>query len=259
MAGFSIPASEHSVACSYNAISTVEIIDKQNELSYIRRMLEFLYSHQMVSIVGDAYDIYNFANLLGSIKDEIIEKTKDNKFVILRLDSGDPVEVSLKCAQILDNHFGSTMNSKGYKVLNHVRLIQGDGVNYETIDRVLHVLESNGYSSDNIAFGQGGGLLQHVNRDDFKFAMKCSSVNVNGTWRDVYKDPVTDPGKTSKKGRLQLIKNEQGEYQTVPERPWNKDELVTVYENGQLLVDYTLEQVRINASQCLHNFFTKAE
>jgi nicotinamide phosphoribosyltransferase len=259
IAGFSIPASEHSVACSYNAISTVEIIDEKNELSYIRRMLEFLYTHQMVSIVGDAYDIYNFINLMGSIKDEIIEKTKDNKFVILRPDSGNPVEVSLKCAQLLDNHFRSTLNSKGYKVLNHVRLIQGDGVNYETIDRVLHVLEANGYSSDNIAFGQGGGLLQHVNRDDFKFAMKCSSVNVNGTWRDVYKDPVTDPGKTSKKGRLQLIKNEQGEYQTVLERPWNKDELVTIYENGQLLVDYTLEQVRINASQCLHNFFAKAE
>jgi nicotinic acid phosphoribosyltransferase len=184
---------------------------------------------------------------------------KRNRGIAVSGNSGDPVEVNLKCAQILDNHFGSTMNSKGYKVLNHVRLIQGDGVNYETIDRVLHVLEANGYSSDNIAFGQGGGLLQHVNRDDFKFAMKCSSVNVNGTWRDVYKDPVTDPGKTSKKGRLQLIKNEQGEYQTVPERPWNKDELVTIYENGQLLVDYTLEHVRINASQCLHNFFAKAE
>ena len=141
--------------------------------------------------------------------------------------------------------------------MNNVRLLQGDGVNYETIDRVLHILETNGYSADNISFGQGGGLLQKVNRDDFKFAMKCSSVNVNGTWRDVYKDPVTDSGKTSKKGRLQLIRNVNGEYQTVPERPWNKNELVSVYENGQLLVDYTFEKVRINANQCLHNYFTK--
>jgi nicotinamide phosphoribosyltransferase len=229
--------------------------DTKNEIAYIRRMLEFLYTYPMVAIVGDAYDIYNFAELMGSIKEEIIERTQGGKFIILRPDSGDPVEVNLKCAQILDSHFGSAVNSKGYKILNHVRLIQGDGVNYETIDRVLHILEENGYSSDNITFGQGGGLLQMVNRDDFKFAMKCSAVNVGGNWREVFKDPITDPGKTSKKGRLQLIKNEQGDYQTVPERPWNKDELVTVYENGQLLVDYTLEQVRINSNRCLHNFF----
>jgi nicotinamide phosphoribosyltransferase len=250
MAGYSIPASEHSTITSWG---------KENEVEAYRNMLNLhAKPGALLACVSDSYDIYNACDKLWGeeLKEQVIES---GATLVVRPDSGNPVEVNLKCAQILDNHFGSTMNSKGYKVLNHVRLIQGDGVNYETIDRVLHVLESNGYSSDNIAFGQGGGLLQHVNRDDFKFAMKCSSVNVNGTWRDVYKDPVTDPGKTSKKGRLQLIKNEQGEYQTVPERPWNKDELVTVYENGQLLVDYTLEQVRINASQCLHNFFTKAE
>jgi len=250
MAGYSIPASEHSVITSWG---------KENEVEAYRNMLN-LYAKPdaIIACVSDSYDIYNACDKLWGeeLKEQVIES---GAIVVIRPDSGNPVEVNLKCAQILDNHFGSTLNSKGYKVLNHVRLIQGDGVNYETIDRVLHVLEANGYSSDNIAFGQGGGLLQHVNRDDFKFAMKCSSVNVNGTWRDVYKDPVTDPGKTSKKGRLQLIKNEAGEYQTVPERPWNRDELVTVYENGQLLVDYTLEQVRINASQCLHNFFTKGE
>ncbi len=250
MAGYSIPASEHSTLTSWG---------KENEVEAYRNMLN-LYARpgDIFACVSDSYDIYNACDKLWGeeLKEQVIES---GATLVVRPDSGNPVEVNLKCAQILDNHFGSTLNSKGYKVLNHVRLIQGDGVNYETIDRVLHVLEANGYSSDNIAFGQGGGLLQHVNRDDFKFAMKCSSVNVNGTWRDVYKDPVTDPGKTSKKGRLQLIKNEAGEYQTVPERPWNKDELVTVYENGQLLVDYTLEQVRINASQCLHNFFAKAE
>jgi nicotinamide phosphoribosyltransferase len=250
IAGFSIPAMEHSTITSWG---------KENEVEAYRNMLNLhAKPGALLACVSDSYDIYNACDKLWGeeLKEQVIDS---GAIVVIRPDSGNPVEVNLKCAQILDTHFGSTLNSKGYKVLNHVRLIQGDGVNYETIDRVLHVLEANGYSSDNIAFGQGGGLLQHVNRDDFKFAMKCSSVNVNGTWRDVYKDPATDPGKTSKKGRLQLIRNEQGEYQTVPERPWNKDELVTVYENGQLLVDYTLEQVRINASQCLHNFFAKAE
>lgn len=248
ISGFSIPAMEHSTVTSWG---------KKDEVESYRNMLN-LYAQPdaLLACVSDSYDIYNACDKLWGeeLKEQVI---KSGAIVVIRPDSGNPVEVNLKCAEILDARFGSTLNSKGYKVLNNVRLLQGDGVNYETIDRVLHILETNGYSADNISFGQGGGLLQKVNRDDFKFAMKCSSVNVNGTWRDVYKDPVTDSGKTSKKGRLQLIRNENGEYQTVPERPWNKNELVSVYENGQLLVDYTFEKVRINANQCLHNYFTK--
>jgi nicotinic acid phosphoribosyltransferase len=179
---------------------------------------------------------------------------KRHRGVSVSGNSGEPVEVNLKCAQILESHYGSTVNSKGFKVLNNVKLIQGDGVNYETVDRVLHVLESNGYSSDNIGFGMGGALLQAVTRDDYKFAMKCSAVNVAGNWRDVYKDPITDPGKTSKKGRLNLIHTDNG-YETVPERPWNKDVLDVVYENGELLKDYTLEEIRVNANRCIHNYF----
>ena len=250
IAGVSIPSMEHSTVTSWG---------KDHEVDAYRNMLNLYAKPEAVlACVSDSYDIYNACDKIWGeeLREQVIES---GAMLVCRPDSGPPVEVNLKCAQILDAHFGSTVNSKGYKILNHVRLIQGDGVNYETIDRVLHVLEANGYSADNIAFVQGGGLLQMVNRDDFKFAMKCSAVNVGGTWRDVFKDPITDPGKTSKKGRLQLIKNEQGEYQTVPERPWNKNELVPVYENGQLLVDYTLEQVRVNASQCLHNFFTKAD
>lgn len=248
MAGHSIPAMEHCTVTSWG---------RENEVQAYRNMLnQYAKPGALVACVSDSYDIYNACdNLWGEkLKEQVIES---GAIIIIRPDSGNPVKVNLKCAQILDARFGSNVNGKGYKVLNNVRLIQGDGVNYETIDRVLHVLEQNGYSSDNIAFGQGGGLLQMVNRDDFKFAMKCSSVNVAGTWRDVYKDPITDSGKTSKKGRLQLIQNESGEYQTVPERPWNKDLLVDVYENGQLLVDYSLEQVRVNANHSLYNFFRK--
>ena len=248
VAGFSIPAMEHSTVTSWG---------REEEVLAYRNMLNLhAKPGALLACVSDSYDIYNACDKLWGeeLREQVIES---GAIVVIRPDSGNPVEVNLKCAQILDARFGSTMNSKGYKVLNHVRLIQGDGVNYEVIDRVLHVLEANGYSADNIAFGQGGGLLQHVNRDDFKFAMKCSSVNVNGAWRDVYKDPATDPGKTSKKGRLQLIKNERGEYQTVPERPWNKDELVTIYENGKLLVDDTLDTVRARANQHLHSFFTQ--
>lgn len=221
--------------------------DTKNELSYIRRMLQFLDTYQMVSIVGDAYDIYNFVKLMGSIKDEIIEKTKGGKFVVLRPDSGDPPEVVINCLQLLDQYFGHTVNDKGFKVLNNVRVIQGDGITQDTIDRILYRAMTAEYSADNISFGQGGKLLQGVDRDTQKFAMKCSAVRVNGEWRDVYKQPVTDWGKESKKGRVTLYKNENGFFTDVEGSSDSQPVLETVFENGEIVKNYTFDEIRANA------------
>lgn len=255
MAGFSIPASEHSIECSHATSPTINIStegsvkDGKNELAYIRRMLEFLDTYPMVSIVGDAYDIYNFAHLMGSIKDEIIEKTKGGKFVILRPDSGYPPEVVVNCLQILDEHYGHTVNDKGFKVLNHVRIIQGDGITQDTIDRILYRAMTAEYSADNVAFGQGGKLLQGVDRDTQKFAMKCSSIVVNGEQRDVYKSPITDMGKESKKGRVTLYKNDEGYFTDLEGRTDAVEVLETVFENGKMVKEYTFDEVRKNASE----------
>lgn len=222
--------------------------DTKNELAYIRRMLKFLDTYPMVAIVGDAYDIYNFAHLMGSIKDEIIEKTKGGKFVILRPDSGFPPDVVAKCLEILDSYYGHTVNDKGFKVLNHVRVIQGDGICQDMIDRILYRAMVAGYSADNIAFGQGGKLLQSVDRDTQKFAMKCSSIVVNGVQRDVYKSPITDMGKESKKGRVTLYKNEDGYFTDIEGRTDAIEVLETVFENGEIVKEYTFDEVRKNAS-----------
>ncbi|MFQ6540370.1 nicotinate phosphoribosyltransferase, partial [Aphanothece stagnina RSMan2012] len=82
------------------------------------------------------------------------------------------------------------------------------------------------------------------NRDTQKFAMKCSEVTVAGKATPICKDPITDPGKASKKGRLSLIKTESG-YQTVPTS--TEDLLQVVYENGQLLQDQSLDVIRQRA------------
>jgi nicotinamide phosphoribosyltransferase len=67
-----------------------------------------------------------------------------------------------------------------------------DGVNIESIDSILYAMQSKGYSADNIAFGSGGALLQKLDRDTQRFAFKCSAIEQDGTWHDVYKDPITD-------------------------------------------------------------------
>jgi nicotinamide phosphoribosyltransferase len=77
-------------------------------------------------------------------------------------------------------------------------------------------MESLGFSAENFAFGSGGDLMQNVSRDTLKFAMKCSAIKVNGEWRDVYKDPITDQGKKSIRGRVE------------------DSRFVTVFKNGEI-------------------------
>ena len=150
----------------------------------------------------------------------------------------------------LAEKFGFTVNSKGYKVLpSCVRVIQGDGITAETLPKILDNLLAAGFAADNIAFGMGGGLLQQINRDTLKFAMKCSAVRVKGEWRDVYKDPAGDHGKVSKRGQLALINDGNG-WETVPLfGNAYKDQLVQVWREGVLLRDWTFAEIRERANR----------
>ena len=241
MAGFSIPAMEHSTVTSWG---------RENEVESYRNMLkQNAKPGGLVAAVSDSYDIFNACKLWGTVlKQDVI---KSGATVVVRPDSGDPAIVVLECLKILDKYFGSVTNEKGYKVLNNVRVLQGDGINHQTIRSIIFTVTLAGYSIDNVAFGQGGALLQIVNRDDQKFAMKCSAAQVNGEWVDVYKDPFHDSGKTSKKGRLKLIKTEKG-FVTINDRDplygTAEDMLEPVYENGKLLRDQTFDEVRALAA-----------
>jgi nicotinamide phosphoribosyltransferase len=234
--GFSIPASEHSTITSWG---------RENEAKAYNNMLT-QYSKGLVAIVSDSYDIYNACEkLYGEVlKDKILNREGT---LVVRPDSGEPKEVVLKVVSILGEKLGYTTNAKGYKVLNpHIRVIQGDGVNYESITEILETLKANGWSADNIGFGMGGALLQKLDRDTQKFAFKCSCATVDGEDRDVFKDPVTDPGKRSKKGRLKLVKEGSG-YKTVTQGEPGEDVLETVFENGELKKQYTFNEVIKNA------------
>ncbi len=114
----------------------------------------------------------------------------------------------------------------------------------EAIQDILEILKNEGFSAENIAFGMGGGLLQAPNRDTFRFAMKASAICVDGEWRDVYKDPITDVGKRSKKGRLALT----CDFETVrvEELDGREDLLRVVFRDGRLLRDYGFDEVREN-------------
>lgn len=245
---FSVPASEHSVMCSFT---------KDDELAAFEHMLD-LYPSGIVSIVSDTFNVYRVLTEFASkLKNRIL--SREGK-VVFRPDSGNPEyiicgnpnadEGSLEwkgAIRLLDEMFGHTVNSKGYKVLNpHVGLIYGDGMYLERYKRTLQRLEEMGYAASNLVIGVGGILRNH-SRDTMGFAIKATYVEVNGAPQEIEKDPVTDPGKKSLKGLLHLTHDGNGNWNTfdcVTSDQEQQGELIPVFNNGKLLVEYTLNQIR---------------
>jgi len=237
---YSVPATEHSVMTA---------MGRDGEEEIVGRLLK-QYPAGILSLVADSYDVYNFAeNILGGVyKDEILAR---DGVVVCRPDSGDPDEVVAKLLDILADKFGATTNAKGYKVLNpKIRVLWGDGIDIVGIRSILATMKFRGYSAENIVFGMGGGLLQKINRDTQRFAFKSSAQKRDGVWYDIFKDPL-EGGKSSKRGRLKLEKGPDGEFYTTRQDDFphdhNEDYLETVFENGELVKEYTFEQARKNA------------
>jgi nicotinamide phosphoribosyltransferase len=126
-------------------------------------------------------------------------------------------------------------------------------VNPTSIGEILERLKRAGFAADNVAFGMGGALLQQMNRDTQQFAMKCSAARIDGRWVDVHKEPATDPGKVSKKGRLDLRRDPATrEYSTCPidaSQPRWPSELLEVFREGALTREWTLEEVRARSAR----------
>jgi nicotinamide phosphoribosyltransferase len=230
--GYSIPAAEHSTISSWG---------KSREKDTYENMLK-QFGNGLVAVVSDTYDIWNAVDEIWGkeLKDQVLNM---NGTLVIRPDSGDPVEVVSVLIQKLDKIFGSTLNTRNYKVLNKVRIIQGDGVNQKTIWQILDKIVNMGYSASNMAFGMGGALLQNVNRDTLGFAMKANAIRgeFDTEWTDIYKNPVTDALKASKSGRVAVV-NINGRQTYIREDEIlekEKNLMITYYENG-LYTDFPL-------------------
>jgi nicotinamide phosphoribosyltransferase len=241
MAGFSIPAAEHSTIMAW-----------PNEESAFANMIDkFSGDGRLYAVVSDTYDIHNAVNHIWGERLQNLVKVRGGTLVV-RPDSGEPAVIVLAVVTGLAEKFGYTVNTKGYKVLDKsVRVIQGDGVTLQSIPGILETLLQAGFSTENVAFGMGAGLLQNVNRDSFGYAMKASAICQDGKWRDIRKNPVTDQGKASKGGILELVR-QGGVIRTITQAEasgWVDDRvrmLVPVYEDGDILKTWTMVEVREN-------------
>lgn len=224
MAGFSIPASEHSTVTSWGRDREYEMFE------------HFLDTYGkpggLYACVSDSYNIWDAIRKGwgGKLKEKVRES---GGTLVIRPDSGDPIDqMVVNVSNHIEEAFDKwTRNSKGFVVWEPcVRAIQGDGCTLETIRTTVNRLIDEGISLDNWAFGMGGGLLQKVNRDDLSFAMKTSAASYDGIdWFDVKKDPITDPTKASKAGNMRT------------------SDMKLRYRNGALLNETTFAEVRERA------------
>jgi nicotinamide phosphoribosyltransferase len=253
--GKSVPATEHSI---------MTMKGEEGEVEMMKRVLE-QYPTGIVACVSDSYHILRACSEYWGteLRDLVLSRpaTAGNQLVI-RPDSGHVINTLKEVFAILFDKFGYTVNDKGFKVLPpQVRVIQGDGVNINSIIEIYQELTSLGISAENIVFGMGGKLLQaDINRDTQNFATKACFAVVNGEHRDLVKSPteVDENGdlkpsfKKSKQGRLKLVKDyTNGKYYTVTSLEdtyvESRDELRTVFENGKLLIETTFEDIRHRA------------
>ena len=234
---YSIPASEHS---------TITAWGKDNENKAHENIInQFLLEGKVIASVIDSYDTFETATKI--ISSELKEKIINSKGTfVVRPDSGKLPDTIIELLDTLssEENFGYTLNSKGYKELpSYIRVIQGDGVDKNSIENILFSMKENNYSAANITFGMGGALLQKLDRDTYSFAMKVSAIHDGNTWKDVYKEPSNDKTKNSRRGRFAIVKNDELEVIDL-EKLSQTNLLKTRYKDGKLYNETDLKVIR---------------
>ena len=247
--GGSVAATEHSVMC----MGTTE-----GEYDTFKRLICDLYPKGIVSIVSDTWDLWKvLTDYLPRLKNEI--SSREGR-VVIRPDSGDPVDIICGNAngkteverkgviELLWDVFGGSVNAKGYKeLIPQIAAIYGDSITLQRAEQICERLKLKGFASTNVILGIGSYTYQYNTRDTFGFAMKATYGEVNGEGRAIFKDPITDDGtKKSAKG-LMKITHENGAYKLTDNVGWEDEqqgELVEIFRDGKLVVDWKLADIR---------------
>lgn len=252
-----VPATEHSVMCAGGM---------EDEFGTFKRLLTELYPKGFVSIVSDTWDFWQvITDFIPRLKNEIL--ARDGRFVV-RPDSGIPEDIICGTGnpndlehirkgayECLWDIFGGTYTENGYKILDtHIGMIYGDSITIERQREIYRRLEEKGFAATNLVLGIGSYTYQYRTRDSLGFAMKATWCRINGEDKPIFKSPKTDNGmKKSLKGLL-YVTEENGKYKVydnVEQTHENTGCLETVFENGVLLKDYTLSEIRNNVRNTL--------
>ena len=255
----SVPANEHAVVCSYG---------RENELETIRHLIQDVYPTGIISLVSDSWDLTEVINpdggYLAKLKDIILNR--DGK-IVCRPDSSDKTPLEIICGddnpepkyndrqrpviekgvlRCLDEIFGSTVNSKGFKELNpKVGAIYGEALDYKLLNNIFGTMEHMGYASTNLVCGIGSSFhMLNRTRDTYAIACKAVACEVNKKLRNIYKDPITDSG--SKKSMCGLLRVNK-DFTVDQEVGWDIEKggiLEPTFLNGKMQRNQTLANIR---------------
>ena len=245
-------STEHSVMCSNYAVDG-------SEEAFLKRLLNELYPNANFSVVSDSYDYWNLVNnIIPRLKEDIL---KHNGTMLIRGDSGDPIEIVTKTVFRLWEIFGGTRNKKGYKVLNsHVKALYGDSITVQRCEKIFEILKQNGFAANNVSLGVGSfsmqcieedGVLKPFTRDTFGMAVKATYAVINGKEIPIFKDPKTDTDhfKKSLKGLCVVYEDNFGDLHVVDgltQKERVGSVLTPVFRNSEMMKQYTLNEIRQN-------------
>lgn len=252
-----VPATEHSVMCAGGM---------ENEFDTFKRLLTELYPKGFVSIVSDSWDFWQvITDFIPRLKEDIL--ARNGRFVV-RPDSGtpediicgtnkpnDPEHIRKGAYECLWDIFGGTYTENGYKILDtHIGIIYGDSITIERQREIYRRLEEKGFAATNLVLGIGSYTYQYRTRDSLGFAMKATWCRINGERKEIFKSPKTDSGmKKSLRGLISVVK-ENGKYVAYDcAHPSDEvgSELKTVFKDGKLVREFTLNEVRENVRRTL--------
>ncbi len=248
---FGSPSTEHSVMCSNYAMDG-------DEVTLLKRLLTEIYPNTSFSAVLDSYDYWNIIdNVLPQIKEEIMAH---NGCMLMRGDSGECVDVVTQTVFKLWEHFGGTINSKGYNVLDpHVKVIYGDSITIQRCEEIYKILEENGFACSNVALGVGSfsmqcieenGELKPFTRDTFSSCIKATYCEIADKPYPIFKNPKDGGFKKSQKGCCVVRRDENGVLTYQDEFTWKEacenadNELVTVFKDGKMVKEQALQEIR---------------
>lgn len=254
---FGAISTEHSVMCSNFAVDG-------DEISLVRRLLTEIYPHHSFSMVSDSYDYWNMVdNILPQLKEEIMNH---DGCLLIRGDSGDPVEIVTETVFRLWKTFGGTVNNKGYKVLDpHVKALYGDSITPQRCERIYEILTRAGFACNNVSLGVGSFSMQCLEtksepdtvynpytRDTFGIAIKATyAEDENGSPIMIFKNPKTDNAHFKKSQRGCCSVHFDGKnYSCIDGLTFLEHDadpmnlLLPVFRNGKMLKEYSLEDVR---------------
>ncbi len=254
LVGASIPATEHSVMCAYGN-------DDGAEIESFRHIISDVYPSGFVSVVSDTWDLWEvIGSYLPALKDLVC--ARDGRLVI-RPDSGDPVKImagddggesELERKGVIEalwDIFGGEINQAGYKVLDpHIGAIYGDSITLERAEAIMKRLMEKGFVSTSEVFGIGSYTYQHTTRDTFGFALKSTSVTINGVEKAIFKDPATDKDHTKRslRGRVVVLRQDgrlvAKDGLTSVEASAYPDEMRSIFLNGEALNKQSLREIR---------------